>query len=67
MSRILIGGQEDGMVCLAEPTAWAKVQMCMTSSRQLGTSVRSMRKARDKEFVCGGLCIIIILIRATVP
>lgn len=51
---------------MAEPTAQAKVQMCMTSSRQLGTSVWSMRKGIDKEFVCGDIHIIIILIIATI-
>ena len=39
VNRILIEGEQDGKACLAEPVAQAKVQMCMTSSRQLGASV----------------------------
>ena len=46
--------------------AQAKVQMCITFSGQLGTSVWSRRIDRDKEFVCGDLSLVIILIIATI-
>ena len=67
VNRILIRGEEDGKACLAEPTmAQAKMQMCMTFSGQLGTSVWSRRKDSNKEFVCGDLSLVIILIIATI-
>lgn len=48
VNRILRRGEEVGEACLAEPTAQAKVQMCMTSSGQLGTSVWSTERVETK-------------------